>query len=165
MKHADCESECDTDGIGGVAESPHEEDADAHEAHARRLSRRGADPERDHSDEEHQHRGGAARDRIDERQLGASVGSGEEDDIAELEEPRHNQIRNRLRVQPPGQGSYGRVRDQRYEEGDCGRRLRILRARHEQVPEGVQEGRGQSEGEGGGRHGGSLSCRWGDRAP
>jgi len=125
---------------------------------ARRLHGGGAGAERDDADEQDEHGGDPAGDRVEERQVGTAVRRGEQREVHELERRGHRDERPHAGVDvAPGQRSH-RCEDQhRGRHRDRRRRLRVALAGQEQVPERVQERGPERESEGRSRHrGGTL---------
>ena len=153
MKPAKIEPEDHPGGARRPPQAPDEQDPDSDEAHARGLIHgRGGTQHRD-PHQEHEDRRRAPGDRIDDRELGAAVGRRQEGDVAQLKKGCHDEVGDRRPPQMPGQCRDRRIEHEREKEHDRGRGLRVSRPCQEQVPEGVQERRGDRKGEGDGGHG------------
>jgi hypothetical protein len=146
------ETEDHPDRVRLPLQAADEHDPEPHEAHPGGLVRGRARPERRDPDQKHEDRRGTPGDRIDDRELRSAVGRGEESGVDELEEGGDDQVRDRRPLQVPRQRRHGCKRYEREEKHDRSRGLRVSRPRQEQVPEGVQERRGDREGEGDGGH-------------
>ena len=129
-----------------------EQHAEADRAHPDCLPGARARPERDNADEEDEHRREPARDGVDERELGVAVRTGKKREVRELQGRGGHEVRPDLRFDVP-EGDRNRSED---DDGrtdrDRGRRLGILLPREQQIPERVQEGSAEREGERGRGH-------------
>ena len=82
-----------------------------------------------------------------------AVRSSERREVRELQHRRDHDVRPHGRVGVAAPERDGGEEDDRRDERDRRRRFRVPLAPEDQVPEGVQEGRPEREGEGVQRHG------------
>ena len=148
----DRDRQADADAVTAQAKAANEEHAKSDEQHTGDLSGRARLREEDRADGEDEHRREAARDRIDEAEVGAAVCGGEEGQVRELERRRPGDVRERSRVHVPDGRRDRRVQHDREREDDGGRRLDVARAREDEVPERVQDRRSERQGERRRRH-------------
>ena len=99
--------------------------------------------ERDRGDEQHEDRRRPARDGVRERVVRAAVRRGQQREVGELERGRRGDERPRLRLDAPGQRGRDGEHDHAGEHRHGRRRVRVLRARDQRVPAGVEHGRGE----------------------
>jgi hypothetical protein len=131
-----------------AAHPAHQQDAGGDRDDAGGLAGRELGAERDQRHRQHEHRGGAAGDRVDEAQVGALVGGGEQREVGELERRRGGDVRPRRRVDVPGQHRDGREDDRGGDQRHRPDRMAVALAGDEPVPEGVQARRGEHQRDG-----------------
>ena len=84
-----------------VAHAAHEQDAGRHGQHAEHLEDAERHAQRRDRHRQHDHRGRAARDRVDEREPGPRVGGGEQREVQELERGRGGDVGHARRRRRP----------------------------------------------------------------
>jgi hypothetical protein len=108
--------------------------------------------QRQHRDDQDDHGREAARDRIDEAQLGTGVGAGQQHEVDKLERHGPGQERSRRPLEIPAHGCGGGKHDRRGRKHDGAGDDRIGRAGEQDVPESVKQGCAQGEEERRHRH-------------
>ena len=144
-QRGDAEPESEPARVRGRAAAD-EQDAGRNDRDAHRLGRARDVAERERG-EQHEHRRSAARDRVDERQVGARVRRREREEVDELERRRGGDVGQGGGVDVPGQRGEGRRDDDRGGDGDGGCRAGVARAGDDEVPGGVQEGGAERQSE------------------
>ena len=140
------------------SEAAHQGDAGRDDDHADRLeAARAAADQR--GAEEHEDGGAAAGDRVDDRELGAPVGGGEEREVEQLERGADGHEGDRVGVDVPRRDGQreeqDRAHDERRRRGGRG----VLPPGDVEVPARVQERGGEREQDGGGRHSRMVPAR------
>ena len=97
------------------------------EADAGGLACRRLCGERDHSDQQDEHRRDASADRVDDRKLGTAIRACEQHDVRELEQTGSDQKRGRLGVDSLSERCHRRVGGHGDHEHDRRRRLNVPR--------------------------------------
>jgi hypothetical protein len=113
----DDESEQHAAGVHRSAHAPNEKHTDANRENADRLP----GPEyraRGDGTDQHEHGRDAARDRIDQADVGGTIGRGEKEEVDELEGTRERDPRYRLPLHPPGGGGHRREQRDRDHQRD-----------------------------------------------
>ncbi len=148
----DRQREHDAARVGVAAEPAHEHDASADEEDAECL--RGAErfsgEERAGEDED---RRDAARDRVDEAQVGPAIRAYEQAEVDELEHGRDRDPGQRRGLDPPRRQRDWRREHDRERKSDARRGADVAGAREQGVPAGMEHRGAQCERERGCRHG------------
>jgi hypothetical protein len=128
-------------------ESAYEQDPDTDEQHPGHLPRRRLGAGEHDAARKHEHGRQAARERIDDGELGPAVRVGEQHEVGQLESRGGDQVRPDRCVELPEEEADRRADDGADEQYESGESLRVACPREQKVPDRVDEGRGQREGE------------------
>ena len=122
-------------------------------------------------DEHRQQRRGAARDRVDDRQVAAPIGGRQQDEVGRLDEPRREPERDPLDRQrgstlpPPDRDPERHDPDRRRQHPDRGRPERIACGLETDVPGEMEDGRDRDQADDPGLHPGTLPADVAPRQP
>jgi len=123
----------------------HEQDPRRDDQHSCRLPRRRRGAREHDRAGQHEHRREPARERIDDRQLGARIRERQQREIPELERRRRGEIRPDTGVETPADRRHGRPHDGADEQDDRRERLRVASPGEQQVPDRMDHGRRERE--------------------
>ena len=128
-------------------DAAHEQDPGADEQHAGDLPRRGPGAGEHDGARQHEHGREPAGKRIDDGELGAVVGVGEQHEVRQLERRGRDQERPDRGVELPEEEAGRSTDDRADEQHERGERLGVACPREQQVPDRMDDGGGQGEDE------------------
>ena len=145
QRHA--QRERDVAPVGAATDATDDEDTDCHECDAGDLRDRGRRARERHGQRQDEDRRRAARDGVDEAQVGALIGSDEQREVDELQGRRERDVRPCLWLDVPARDRNRRKHERAKDDHDRRRCRAVARRNDDQVPQRVDERGDQNDRE------------------